>query len=404
MQLIMCQSKVSRELRMWCSSVALLVTFALAAEESETFECRNGAYPPSSVDLVERFVVDLDRPPTERWEELARKKSPEIQALREGFRSVFGAKFIGDYFLRLTNRYMGVFVRTLPAPYAEEIASVAKFANVTVEEATLFNLFYEFFSVCTSIVATDAGGRPTHGRNMDFGLFLGWNSKLHSWRMTELLRATVVELEWQRNNRTLFRSVNFAGYVGVLTGMKAEVFSLTIDIRFKLNGGYLGLIQWLAGARDIAFAGFVAREVLENNNTYSDAVQSLSNAKLIAPIYFIVGGTQSREGVVLTKERNIRTASRYTMVDNERKFGEDWFVLATNYDLDGSAPFFDDRMTPAATCLSRLGKAGVGKEGLFNVLSTDPNLNRLTVYTTLMQVKPDSMETYIQRCYNCSLW
>ena len=40
-------------------------------------------------------------------------------------------------------------------------------------EMVLFNLFYEFFTVCTSIVAEDPAGNFVHARNLDFGLFIG---------------------------------------------------------------------------------------------------------------------------------------------------------------------------------------------------------------------------------------
>ena len=42
-----------------------------------------------------------------------------------------------------------------------------------VGEVVLYNIFYEVFTVCTSIVAQDTNGKLYHARNLDFGLFLG---------------------------------------------------------------------------------------------------------------------------------------------------------------------------------------------------------------------------------------
>ena len=42
-----------------------------------------------------------------------------------------------------------------------------------VGEVVLYNIFYEVFTVCTSIVAQDTNGKMYHARNLDFGLFLG---------------------------------------------------------------------------------------------------------------------------------------------------------------------------------------------------------------------------------------
>ncbi len=36
-------------------------------------------------------------------------------------------------------------------------------------------MFYEIFTLCTSIVGQDNNGKIYHARNLDFGLFLGWD-------------------------------------------------------------------------------------------------------------------------------------------------------------------------------------------------------------------------------------
>ena len=40
-------------------------------------------------------------------------------------------------------------------------------------DIVLYNIFYEVFTVCTSIVAHDDKGTMYHARNLDFGLFMG---------------------------------------------------------------------------------------------------------------------------------------------------------------------------------------------------------------------------------------
>ncbi len=44
-------------------------------------------------------------------------------------------------------------------------------------EIVLYNIFYEIFTLCTSIVAEDENGNILHGRNLDFGLLLGYNKR-----------------------------------------------------------------------------------------------------------------------------------------------------------------------------------------------------------------------------------
>jgi acid ceramidase len=48
--------------------------------------------------------------------------------------------------------------------------------------------------------------------------------------------------------------------------------------------------------------------------------------------------------------------------------------------------------------MNKLGQKNMGFAGLFNVLSSKPVLNKLTVYSALMELKTGRVETYIQYC------
>ena len=42
----------------------------------------------------------------------------------------------------------------------------------------------------------------------------------HSWVVTEALRPMVINLNFERAGKIVFKSAGFAGYIGVITGMK----------------------------------------------------------------------------------------------------------------------------------------------------------------------------------------
>lgn len=44
--------------------------------------------------------------------------------------------------------------------------------------------------------------------------------KNKSWQITEQLKPLVVNIDFRRSNHTVFKSTGFAGYAGMLTGMK----------------------------------------------------------------------------------------------------------------------------------------------------------------------------------------
>jgi hypothetical protein len=73
----------------------------------------------------------------------------------------------------------------------------------------LLQIAYEIFAACTSIVVDGVGGaksHPFHIRTMD-------------WEMPELQPMTI-EVQFVKHGRPLFIASTWAGYVGVLTGMR----------------------------------------------------------------------------------------------------------------------------------------------------------------------------------------
>jgi len=97
--------------------------------------------------------------------------------------------------------------------------------------------------VCTSIVAEDPQGQIYAARNLDFGLFLGWDNSNDTWLMTERLRKVVRNVDFQRDGKTVFQSASFLGYVGLMTAVKPPLFALTINDRFNKEGGFVGIYQ-----------------------------------------------------------------------------------------------------------------------------------------------------------------
>ena len=76
--------------------------------------------------------------------------------------------------------------------------------------------------LCTSVVANTPQQHVLHGRNMD-------------WNIPPVLRKLVIDVEFQRSNRTVFTGTTIAGFVGVLNGMTTgpEAWSISMDARGK---------------------------------------------------------------------------------------------------------------------------------------------------------------------------
>ncbi|XP_066488049.1 acid ceramidase [Tiliqua scincoides] len=392
-----------RESVLVAATTAMLAALAVLAKDPFAEDCRTHQYPPSGVrfkGVVPEYIINLDLPPSKRWVNVSTDKKRELKLTIQACKEIITAFFPSRKFESVVEAKLRWLGNTLPSPFNEEIKSIASAAEVPLGDVVLFNVFYEIFTVCISIIAEDKAGKLYHVRNLDFGLFLGWDIKNSSWTTTQHLKPLMVNLNFQRNNKTVFKSASLAGYVGMISGVKPGLFTLTMNERFSLDGGYIGIFEWLIGEREGWWMSFLTRAVLENGTSYEDAKDKLVNTRLLAPAYFILSGNKSEEGCVITRSR-----SKVLDIWNLDIQKGTWFVLETNYDRWKDPFVLDDRRTPAAKCLNKTTQENISLPRLFDVLSTKPVLNKLTVSTTLMDVSKGTLESYLRDCPDpCSPW
>ncbi|KRX52741.1 Acid ceramidase, partial [Trichinella sp. T9] len=341
------------------------------------------------------FAVDLNAPAEKRWSQIAHNYRFEIAELTEAVRNLTRPVLNGRFTIFI-QKFFGKWIEKLPHPYREEIIGIAQIVNVPVGEIVLYNVFYEVFTLCTSIVAEDANGNMYAARNLDFGMLLGWDSIHHDWTMTEILRKLVINIEWKRDGKLLYKSAGFAGFIGVLTAVKPGKFTVSINERFAKNGGFIGLLEWILKIEQAKWVTWLTREVMENADHFQEAVFSLSVVHLMAPVYFIVSGNETGEGAVITRSR--KEALDIRNLDKNR--ADSWYLLQTNYDPWETPSPLDDRRTPGNQCMNKLGKENVSFDGLYAVLSSKPVLNKMTVFTSLMHATSGALDTQIQKCSN----
>ncbi|XP_053398539.1 acid ceramidase-like [Mercenaria mercenaria] len=383
--------------------LALLLCFIISVSAQVppyTETCVHGTYPPKPDRRVPEYIINLDLPPSQRWNQLAFDKRNEIRSIIgafKGFLDDFG--LLPKEVIYLLDLLGPALVDTLPQPFRDEIRGISNATGIEIGEITLYNIFYELFTVCTSVIAESPTGKLYHARNLDFGLFMGWDIKNRTWYITEKLRPAIVNLNWQRGGKTVFKSVNYAGYLGILTGVSPGKFTLSMNERFKLDGGYIGIIDLILTGKG-TWMGFLTRNTMETAQSFSEAKNMLTSKQMIAPAYFILGGNQSQEACVITRNRELNGTDIWQMAD-----AGGWYILETNYDHWAAPLFVDDRRTPANKCMRNMKQKGAGIAGLFDVLSSKPVLNKLTTYTALMQVNSGHLETWLQYCEDpCVPW
>lgn len=114
-----------------------------------------------------------------------------------------------------------VFRRVHVSEEMEELRGISRAADVEVFLLVVFNVLMDFLIGCTS------GAVLSSEHELDRGLGSGKKKMLHfrslDWQMEEL-RELLVVLEFVRSKsadpaKVVARSITYAGYVGVLTGV-----------------------------------------------------------------------------------------------------------------------------------------------------------------------------------------
>ncbi|PAV65317.1 hypothetical protein WR25_13043 [Diploscapter pachys] len=347
-------------------------------------------YDPSDMS-VPWYNINLDLEPTERWKDVARSHGPQILAALDTVRMMLYLIDVHIYDMLVSLAEKGM--PYVPYPYRDEIYGIAEASGVSVGEVALLNMFYEISKGCTSIVAQDPNGKIYHARNQDFGFLFYWNITEKTWQQTIALKELVINVNFLRQGQIVYKATTFAGLAGILTGLKPHAFTISTNSR---GGGIASNLYnfFYRGINDMAFVLFADRDVMEKCNNYAEAIDYLSNTPIMAPAYFIVGGRQPGEGAVISRSPN--ETVHIDVIDTSKPDG--FFVLQTNYDWDKPTIYFDDRRTPGNDCMKKLTTYGVSHAGLYQVLSSKPNLNKVTVYTAVMQVDEPTLKAFVRDC------
>jgi acid ceramidase/N-acylethanolamine-hydrolysing acid amidase len=115
--------------------------------------------------------------------------------------------------------------------------------------------------------------------------------------------------DYQKEGKTVFKTVGWPGFVGALSGIKPQKFAITLNAVLSEDQAALALP-----------ISFVLRDVLETCDSFSAAKTALENTPIICDCLLLLSGTKSNEKVVIE-----RTPKR-----TETRMSEEDFIVATN--------------------------------------------------------------------------
>lgn len=121
------------------------------------------SYTSSEPVQAKRFAVNLDLPPQERWVKVMQEYSKYTPTIIKDIQNFFPKPL-----LPLIDQLALYLEKYFPAPYPDELRGIATGLNISVSDAVLLNMVYDFSAFCTSIVAQDKQGNIFHARNLDY--------------------------------------------------------------------------------------------------------------------------------------------------------------------------------------------------------------------------------------------
>ncbi|CAF0935867.1 unnamed protein product, partial [Didymodactylos carnosus] len=324
---------------------------------------------PSDVSVPPRFIVNLDLPPMLRWQHILRLYKDQFHIVEQQIESMISeliGQWLGPMLEGTLSTIMSGITRLGLIYYGEELKGFSEVIEISLGRLVLMQFVYECFACCTSIVCKDQQtGIPVHIRTMDWEL--------------DFLKPLTIDVDFQKSGQTIFKATTWIGYVGILTGMRLQDgYSISVNFRHTAGSFKTNLKTALSSGWPI---GFLVREVLESTHSYDLAVEQLSESTIIAPCYFTICGTSQNKtvGTLLTRKQQSE--------ENMWIVSENGPIIQTNIDHWSSSKeediFFSiARRTLAKKLLNKMKT--VNEYELWNLVSTPPIYNKITIYGTLM--------------------
>lgn len=269
---------------------------------------KKGSY---SLRPTPTYDIDLDLPPEERWLPMINDYKEPLKNIYKKMDTMLNQRLgvagkLGRWLIEKSINIYG------ESPlYYKEIKSIANELNIPVNHMILLQLCYECFSACTSIIIDQPNlPYPLHFRTMD------WDDIF--------LKDITVNLRFMKNKKFIFEATSWVGYMGILTGVKHNVCSVSINYR-RNNLPQFWKNVWNTLSYRFP-VGYLVREALTHCNNYKNVLNVLETTDIIAPCYIITTGPESGSGNIIVRDRKSFETHKMDSTKN--------YLAQTNIDPD----------------------------------------------------------------------
>ncbi|KAM6486987.1 beta subunit of N-acylethanolamine-hydrolyzing acid amidase-domain-containing protein [Trichoderma sp. SZMC 28011] len=292
-------------------------------------------------DPIPTYRIDLSLPPSKRYVKLATDFAPRMKQITPLFDTVLESVLPWS-FLRSIVKFAALLIlrRVYSSEETQELMGISKASGVDMHFLVALNLLLDILLGCTSggvLTRIKKGkGGETHLGEKQTGTEPGvrmMHFRTLDWGMPEL-RSVLVVLEFVRSNSkepetVIARSVTYAGFVGVLTGVRQNL-SMSLNFRPTHNCSALSLRMHqslvLLGVQP-SISSVLRQHLLRPEHhppTINNIAKSITKTRS-APCYIILcSGTET---TVIQKD----------LVNAQTKSSTD-FIVHTNHDFAPTDP------------------------------------------------------------------
>ncbi len=309
------------------------------------------------ISQTKTYTIDLNLPEEERWQKVIKDDKIAVKKLiNEAKKDISHVPRFLRWIFRKGYQLVGGY-------YTDEMDSWASSLDVARGDVAMLQCSYELahFSEyvgeripirpfgCTTGVKWLKGVGMVHLRNMDWPL-------RNIGKTTRLFKFT--------NGNRHFIAVGVSGFVGVLSGMLPGAYSITMN--YSPVTRRPRLMNW--------GPSFLLRDVLEECDTYEDAVYYLKNEILSTGVLYTICGTKKgqaciiertgdKASVIKMKDKSLVSANHYT----SNKF--------KNYNFDEGLLEWSLTRYDTMKDLLEYQRKYHSKENIFKCLNVEPVFN-----------------------------
>jgi len=325
-------------------------------------DCRVNSSKVKSTIKAPRYRIDLERP----IETQMMKIYPDFKDALKKYETFVDSIPYVNYILYVAK----AIAYFQPKEWHEEIKMLSRVTGLSVEKLIVGNVSYEL--QCTSVVLRNSNNQVFMGRNLDFD-------------GTEYLARLSLELEYYKDNKLLYISATQFGSMGIANAIVPGKFTISINQRKDPAWLLFDLARIFVGYRDPTYH---LRKVMENANTYDEALNMLKHDNVASPVYYIITGLKENEGAIITRNWNKPAYEEYLT-------SNDWFLVITNFDKNLPDPVTDYRRVPTENKLKELGNNLSYQDVMDKIMSRDPTFAKDTIFTTLQSAEDSYFNTTI---------